>query len=286
MNICLQGLSHLCRDISGRINKGQVIYQICTVFQTTLEDNKRLCQEVADETYQVYRDPLPLVQRRTLSGLELHEIDVPYLLSCRTEFLASIFLGKELAKMPRPTCFVELLEGLSAELYTKVGNLITDTVFKEQITNSNLPGRLTLNPIDGRADEVKALAITIERDQILMMLRVIVQRLSTSLKVTGGEQSPSDHLAQLISTEKLLVGPGNHGRSYKIAKEKLQQTLCKAIFGEDKGEFAKALKTAAWDDEWGDTLAGGKKKKVVNDDGEEYVQGIWELVGWDILGEI
>lgn len=253
------------------------------MFKRELGQNTKICQKVADEAYRIYRDHLPMAQRRVLSGLELHEVDVPYLASCRSEFLASVFLSKEFAKTPRPTCFVELLEGLSAELYTKVGNLISETVFKESVTNSHLPGRLSLITVDGRADEVKALAIAIERDQVLKMLRVVVNRLSISATKDVTGNGAADHLAQLISTEKLLVGPGNHGRSFKIAKEKLQQTLCNAVFGEDNGEFAQALKGAAWDDEWGDVLAGGQKEKVVNDDGEEFVQGIWGIVGWDIL---
>ena len=285
VTICLRALSHLCRDIPGRQPqyKGPVIYQICTIFKRELDQNTKLCQKAADEAYQICRDHLPMAQRRVLSGLELHEVDVPYLASCRSEFLASVFLSKELAKTPRPTCFVELLEGLSAELYTKVGKLISETVFKESVAESNLPGRLSQIPVDGRADEVKALAVAIERDQILKMLRVVVNRLSTGATKNGAKNGPADHLAQIISTEKLLVGPGNHGRSYENAKQKLQQTLCKAVFGEDNGDFAQALKGAAWDDERGGLLAGGDKEVVVNDDGEEFVQGIWELVGWDIL---
>lgn len=288
VTICLRALSHLCRDIPGRQPqyKGPVIYQLCTIFKRELEQNAKLCQKAADEAYQICRDHLPLAQRRVLSGLELHEVDVPYLASCRSEFLASLFLSKELAKTPRPTCFVELLEGLSAELYTKVGNLISETVFKESVAESNLPGRLSQIPVDGRADEVNALAVAIERDKILKMLRVVVNRLSTGATKDGVENGLSDHLAQLISTEKLLVRPGNHGHSFKIAKKRLQQTLCKAVFGEDDGDFAQALKGAPWDDEWGDLLAGGDKEVVVNDDGEEFVQGIWELVGWDFLEEI
>ena len=221
-----------------------------------------------------------------LSGLELHEVkEVPYLISCRTEFIASIFLSKELAKIPKPTCFVELLEGFSAELYSRVGHLISETVFKESITDSNLPGRLSLIPADGRPDEVKALAVAIERDQILKMLRAIVHRLS----IAAGKESqlgPGDHLAQLISTEKLIHGPGTHGRLFKIAKERLQQTLCKAVFGEDSGDFAQALKGAQWNDRWDNELARAEDEKVVNDDGEDFVRGIWEMVGWDLLEEI
>lgn len=284
VTICLRTLSHLCRDIPGRQPqyKGPVIYQICTVFKRELEQNKKLCQKAADEAYRIYRDHVPMAQRRVLSSLELHEVEVPYLISCRSEFLASLFISKELAKTPRPTCFGELLEGLSAELYTKVGTLVSETVFKEQVTKSTLPGRISLTPVDGRADEVKALAVAIERDQILKMLRVIVKRLSSTAG-KDAELDPADHLAQLISVERLLVGPGNHGRSFRIAKERLQHTLCKAVFGEDNGEFAQTLKDAQWDDDWGDELAGRGKEVTVNDEGEDFVQGIWEIVGWDIL---
>lgn len=283
--ICLRALSHLCRDIPGRQPqyKGPVIYQICTIFKRELQQNTKLCQKVADEAYQICRDHLPMAQRRVLSGLELHEVDAPYLASCRSEFLASVFLSKELAKTPRPTCFVELLEGLSAELYTKVGNLISETVFMESVAESNIPGRLSQIPIDGRADEVKALAVAIERNQILKMLRIVVNRLSTRATKDGVENGCGDYLSQLISTERLLAGPGNHGSSFELAKQRLQQTLCKAVFGEDNGEFSQALKGAAWEDEWGELLAGGDKEVVINDDGEEFVQAIWELVGWDIL---
>ena len=168
-------------------------------------------------------------------------------------------------------------------MYTKVGTLISETVFKEQVTNSNLPGRISLIPVDGRADEVKQLAVAIERHQILKMLRVIVNRLSGTAD-KDVELNPADHLAQLISVESLLVGPGNHGRRFfKTAKERLQHTLCKAVFGEDNGEFAQTLKSAQWDDDWGDELAGREKEVAVNNEGEDFVQGIWEMVGWNIL---
>lgn len=244
---------------------------------------------VAKEAYEIARGDLPLAQRRVLSSLELHEVDIPYLLSCRTEFLASIFLSKEDATMPRPTCYTTVLEGLSAELYNKVGTLVSETVFKERVTESHLLGHISLIPPGQRPDEVRELAVAIERDQVLKLFRIVVRRLSSTTGEDGAQHSPAHYLAQLISTEKLLTGSErNHGRLFRIAKEKLQHTLCKAVFGEDNGEFKSALMEMDWEDESGEAEHGDRdgREVVVNDKGEKFVEGIWEMVGWDILEEI
>ena len=243
---------------------------------------------MANEAYAIARDHPPVAQPRVSSGLELHEVEIPYLLSCRAEFLAALFLTKEYASTELPKCYTEVLEGMSAELYTKVGTLLSETVFKEKVTDSNLPGRISLIPLDRRPDEVRELAVAVERDQVLKLLRIVVRRLSAAAGegAAGDGASPTLHLAQLISTEKLLTGTeGNQGQLFKLAKEKLQHTLCKAAFGENDGEFARALRGAQWEDEWGEpeirNAAGDEI--VINDEGEKFVKGIWEMVGWDIL---
>ncbi len=280
--ICLIGLSHLCRDIAGRgKHKGRVIYQLIELFKSCLIWNQDLCAVIAKDKWEIWEESLedpPISVQRSPNAPKLEEIQIPELLRLRTEFMADIFLSKELTRSGRPQYFTDLLEGLCAVLFKKTGKLVSLTVFREDVAASKLPGHISMLLPNAKRDPVKELEVAIERAQIDRLLQRVVGRIS-GIEVEGGHGKP---LSRLISQPFAFHGNVD-ARLFVHAQERLQATLCKAIFGEDKDEFVDALKECVWNDDDDDAAQEEQRVVKVNDDGERFVGDIWELVGWDIL---
>jgi len=282
-NICLRGLAHLCRDIPGRAIKGKVIYLLINLFKSVLKWNRDLCHTMA-KTEITYReaecDEQPL-DARSSDPPDTPSISIPYLLTARTQFLAVLLKSKEFSTEPQQSCHAEVLEGLLALLLNRIGQLVSETVFGEKVAESTLPGHISMISPNQAPDPMKSLRAKLEAGQMALLLRCVGKQRSGEGESAEGKELGMD-LSELIRGRGTWKNrEGNGGKMMEVSRKRLQDTLCKAVFGEDNGEFANALKVPQWEEE---ELGEIEMRKTV--DGKNFVEMVWQNVGWDVLGNM
>ena len=62
------------------------------------------------------------------------------------------------------------------------------------------------------------------------------------------------------------------------ARQRLQETLLKGIFGNDGEEFMNALQMPASEEGW-----DNEAPQVTRDEKEAFVESVWSTVGWDMM---
>ncbi|OBT61361.1 hypothetical protein VE03_09309 [Pseudogymnoascus sp. 23342-1-I1] len=269
-SICLQGLSHLCRDIPGRLCKDGVISSLIKLFKTAMWQNTQLC--VALATTETARretasspDPLSLSPREPL-------VKAPHLLQARTRYLACMITSP--AYNMKEGAHVDLIEGLLSVFLTRLGRLLSMSVFQEQISASNIAGGISAVPATAERGETDQIALRLECEQMKSLLRrVTVTSLSDEPELYG---NGTRHLAELIKGRRMHPGIGVDNQLGK-ARRRLQDTLLRGVFGEDGGKFAHALKTPEWEDDL------EEEDSTVDETNSEFVDMLWNLIGWESL---
>lgn len=273
--LCLKGVKHLCRDILGRSQSGKAVYAMINLFSRILESSSRLCHASAVLKIEVSEGVL--LSSVSLQGrIAESPSAVSSVLSAHTQFLASIFYSKEFTLTPRPKCYTEIMEGTAAILCAKLGRLLSFAVFNEPVADSTVPGHISMHP---SPDPITELAMKIEREQMDAFLRLVKHRMKEIM-------SSSEELVNTPQLAKLLVGDAastvHQGKLFEMASQKLQSTLCKALFGEDDGDFPNAIDTQVWGNDETEVEVD-RQPSGEDDDRTKFLNSVWQLVGWDIL---
>jgi hypothetical protein len=272
-NLCLKGLTHLCRDITGRSSRGQVIYSLIRILVTVFEELHNLYHPSA------INGQLVLTKQHNLRTHYVAETTLK-------ETLMTQILAKELSillvnlltanefeiKVPNKS-IIELREGLLAALLQKVGRILSQVVFGEQVASSTLLGHISAAEKED-FDRTELNAAQLEAQH----LGWVLERLKA-----WNDQNP--HMAILLAkvlTKGEDTSKVGSGYLLNAANQRLQHTLLKEVFGEDGQEFIKALKIPVYDSEESPLEAIPIKGRST----DAFVESVWASVGWDMLKEI
>jgi hypothetical protein len=262
-NICLKGLVHLCRDIPGRRCKGQVIFSLVHFFVTTLDHLDNICIQQT-----VYQAP----NTSSHQNIASHGADCefttgnPTLISCLTKFLVNILTCPDFQKAH--LSHIEVLEGMFSALLEEVGGLISQVTFHEHLSTSRRPGRISCSNRNTSAS-VNALTVDIKCQHLASVLKRAME---------GRSERDGQSLAAMLAGTKVLgIGVGKKVVLAR-ARQRLQETLLKGIFGDDGEQFINALKMPESEEGW-----DNEALQVARDEKGAFVESVWTTVGWAML---
>ncbi len=262
-NMSVEGLALLCRDISGRRCKGQVISSLMDFFITVLNHLHICClQEARLKLSSTNHD------QRQDGHCSLSDQNgmTAALIPGFSNLLVNIMTCPEFDKT-HPSHF-ELLEGMFSVLLEEIGALLSHAVFGEYLSSSSTPGWITsangntVNTVEEYAIELKG------------------RYLTSVLKAAMGGQSES-YILSLLGMRSGTAVPGTSpGKEvlFTRAKRRLQATLLKGLFGDDCKEFMNALKQP----EPGKT-PDLKAPQVTPNSSGSFVESVWSVIGWDMV---
>ena len=261
-NICLKGLQHLCRDIPGRRCKGQAIYAFIQFYKTCLDQLDELC--VQEASYGEAR-----VRQNENEGLNsqsnsLHRHSV--LNSGYVDFLTKLLKSPEL-KIEHPF-YMEVVEGLFSTLLEVTGGHLSQVIFGERLSLAEISGGIPSIPGDTPCPTRERAAELKGRQLAILLKRATKGRSDEEKQILATMLGGLGDCCTIPSTPKILMR----------ARQRLQETLLRAVFGDDGREFLNALKIP-------EPVEGWNKESSQVFEGREgtFVEAVWSAVGWDLV---
>jgi hypothetical protein len=262
-NICLKGLMHLCRDISGRRCKGQVVFSLVQFFVNTLGHLHNACLRRT-----VYQEPnISNNQDKDPHRADYEDTNRTLaLISGLTKFLVNILTCPEFQKAH--LSHIEVLEGMFSALLEEVGELISQVIFDEHLSTLCGPAPVSWSDKNTSAS-INALAVGLKCQHLASVLKRAME---------GRSEKDKHSLASMLAGTKVLgIGAGKKVVLAR-AKQRLQETLLKGIFGDDGEQFMNALQMPESGEGW-----DNEPPQVAGDEKEAFVESVWSTVGWDMM---
>lgn len=262
-NICLKGLAHLCRDIPGRRCRGQVIFSLVQFFVNALGQLHDTCRRRT-----VYE--APNISNQKDKGSHRAGYDdtsrTLALISGLTKFLVNILTCPEFQKAH--LSHIEVLEGMFSALLEEVGGLISQVIFDEHLSTLRGPAPVSWSDRNTSAS-VNALAVDLKCQHLASVLKQAME---------GRSEKDKHSLAAMLAGTKVLgIGAGKK-MVLARARQRLQETLLKGIFGDDGEQFVNALQMPESEEGW-----DSEATQVSRDEKEAFVESVWSTVGWDMM---
>jgi hypothetical protein len=258
-NICLQGLAHLCRDIPGRHCRDQVIFSLVRFFVNALGhlDNtclRRTVYQAPDISNHQDKDSHRAEYDDTTRTLTL--------IGGLTKFLVNILTCSEFQKAH--LSHIEVLEGMFSALLEEVGRLVSQVIFDEHLSTVRGPA-----PVSCSDKNTSATAVDLKCQHLASVLKRAME---------GRSKKDQHSLAAMLAGTKVLgIGAGKKVVLAR-ARQRLQETLLKGIFGDDGEQFMNALQMPECDEGWDNEVP-----QVARDEKEAFVESVWSSIGWDML---
>ena len=264
-SICLEGLAHLCRDIPGRHCRGQVIFSLVRFFVNSLGHLHNTClrrtvYQAPDISNHQDKDSHRVGYDNTTRTLTL--------IGGLTKFLVNILTCSEFQKA-HPS-HIEVLEGMFSALLEEVGGLVSQVIFDEHLSNVHGPAPVSCSGKDTLAS-INATAVDLKCRHLASVLKRVME---------GRSKKDQYSLAAMLAGTKVLgIGAGKKVVLAR-ARQRLQETLLKGIFGDDGEQFMNALQMPECDECWDNEVP-----RVARDEKEAFVESVWSSVGWDMLND-
>lgn len=262
-NICLKGLAHLCRDIPGRRCRGHVIFSLVKFFVNALVHLHNTC--LRRTVYQV-----PNISNH--QDKDSHRADYEdttrtlTLIGGLTKFLVNILTCPEFQKAH--LSHIEVLEGMFSALLEEVGGLISQVIFDEHLSTLRGPAPVSWSGKDTSAS-INALAVDLKCQHLASVLKGAME---------GRSEKDKHSLAEMLAGTKVLGIGADKKVVLARARQRLQETLLKGIFGNDGEQFMNALQMPASEEGWDNEAV-----QVTRDEKEAFVESVWSTVGWDMM---
>ncbi|KKZ63638.1 hypothetical protein EMCG_02079 [[Emmonsia] crescens] len=270
---------------------GVITYHLTQLFQRTLG---HLHQYIMSKTKEkialeksvgrkVKQRPKTRITKTSTTPSSQPPSDEEVTLNLFTNFLASMILSLNPIR-PQEN---GLLEGFLFVILEHVGKTLCLFVFKELHSNPNLRLSPTKLPMPGNFDkEYHARGeMVVARRAAECEAKHLIWILERAIAFTDQFERPSDEMNNTsVSTETILSRDPPHGILQR-ARDKLQNTLLKGVFGETEKEFRDSLKMPEkppYSLPEGQ-ISGRFRAAVDIDPAEWFTQEVWRLVGWDVL---
>jgi len=279
-----QGLNKLSTTDEGRKDAGQVTYHLVALFETVLGALRQHCKIKATEkttkTKQKKKKqkqaPKSMLSKTAPSFDTPISMDDDPIATQITRTLARMVLSLSLSRTEQRN----LLDGYIFVLLNYVGKTLCLFVFRDLQLRPDLRTDAAKLPLPGglRAaglDDVSLRAAEAEAKHLIWLLErtmAFVDTSVSSLSETGSEAQGGSGSGQLDSLSL---------RSR--AKAKLQNTLLRAVFGEDDPLFKDCLRPPEQPDIERLSHMRACAKRPEKGVPEWFTQEVWRLLGWDVL---
>lgn len=256
-NIGLRGLSHLCRDITGRRCKGQIIYSLVQFFVGVLDHTRNLC--TAQVSLHPNQPPLGIKSENMAR--------ISSVIRELSRFLGNILISPEFQKS-NVHCF-EVLEGIIACMLDRIGRLVSQTVFTENLALSKRPGCISSPDHDPSILPANQKVVEVEGHALLLVLKYAM--------VDNGDNRPII-LTEILRRTNFSVNNPKSGFLIEKSRNSLQKTLLRGIFGENSDDFRDALKVPKHPEEYVNVQSGAQESGA-----NTFIESVYSIVGWDTL---
>ncbi len=258
-NICLKGLAHLCRDIPGRRCKGQVIFSLVQFFAKALGHLHDTCfRRTISQASKISNHQDRASHEDTSRNLTL--------ISGLTKFLINILTCPDFQKAH--LSHIEVLEGMFSALLEEVGGLISQVIFNEHLPTLREPAPVSHSD-SNTSSSINNVAVDLKCRHLAIVLKRAIEGRC--------EKDKYSLAAMLAGTKVLEIGAGKK-LVLARARQRLQETLLKGVFGDDGEDFMNALQMPESGEGW-DIEA----HQIARDAKETFVESVWSTVGWDMM---
>lgn len=269
----LQTISKLARDDQAAGYIGLIVYSIVQSFHTILEELREYSFLLARQSLSTggptKKKSKARVRNQTLAQVASQQTQNDENLDCFGQLLTSMIISLDPTRKEQN----DILEGLLFTLIEHVGQVLCMVVFKDLRSDPGLrvdaqelplPGPLFKAYADGLGAGIAERAAQLE-------CRHLVWILERALAFVNQYEKRAE--AELSADGVLQYKPPN---LFERAKDQLQKTLLKGVFGTDDSGFGDSLKTP-------DIPSVPSLPHPKKDLSEWFSEEIWRLVGWDIL---
>lgn len=269
-----QATNKVSESIAARKDCGRLEYQLVSLFERLLESLGRSCKVRADSMVissippkkQKKTSKSAIAPREKLSNSHSHEVS-----NKLTKMLATMILSTNSAGSANRA----LLEGYLYVLLTQVGKLLCLFVFKDLQLNPDLRVDISKLPLpsglmDSRTDDMSIQAAEFEARHLIWLLEQAMAFIKTSTAYRSVAKAN-----EVLDSQHDLNMP-----LLSSVKTKLQNTLLKAVFGQDDPLFSTSLLRPVKLAE--NRFPHSPLDKPVS---EWFTQEVWRLLGWEILAK-
>jgi hypothetical protein len=271
-SVLLVGLDTFNDDTPGYHLPGMVIYQCVRMFSSGLDAIGALAIQMVS----IKSQTRPNTGSHPLSATEREE---PFAGLSIAHMLASLLGLLDSSK----TLHQRLFDGFAFVLLERVGKQLYFCTFGRHrgVTieeDIQLTPKRT-HPLHLHHEEKKALAIKLEAKALVIVLE---RAIGLAPKHMNNQQpSRAPKAANRNRSASVKPSPASRSRLNPLAKERLQRTLMKCMFGDKTDdEFLDVLTAPA---KMGSVPTLPKMKESEID--EWYQRKVWKLVGWDVLAK-
>lgn len=264
---CVVAFDNICKTISGRKERGKIIYCISDFYRTNLSLLHKISEKQSKRVVSYPRTARPG------SSSTRRRVDT-------SEFTANKQLGRILAGIvfnidwnPESITHGELLEGIQYSIINHAGRVLSVALFGEVVSDSKLPGHITqASTIEQLLQNTPHKSETRYIIQILHNARGGVQRRTEFANILNARTPTTTNevmdRALLSEAAVDLVGKAN---------AILKNTLVKSVLDFDAGERLH-IPAAEVDDV--DRLCKDDNYGLYG--ASWFIGKMWELVGWDL----
>jgi hypothetical protein len=266
-NMTLKGLAHLCRDITGRRCKGQAVYALVHFFIGALQSLHNLCQVQVSQRQEL-QTTIHQDRSYTYGDLEV-AARVNTIITKFSEMLYSILTAPEFQRSN--TYYSEVIEGLYSGLLDRIGGLVSQAVFEENLATSVRPGCISRSDLNNIPKDTKQnLVVQLEGQSLAYVLKLVISG--------RGDSKPEDFDSVLC---RILDSKTNSRNEVLLTKARssLQKTLLKGTFGEEGERFKEALRLPEASAEHHEHVTATQYPDHVHD----FVETVWSIVGWETM---
>lgn len=257
-NICLHALKQLSSTIIGRQRNGPAISKLTSFFVNVLDQMQISCRRPDSATSTL----LDLVQASEDMDNK-RQIVLKGLSNLLITMLASPAFDIE------KTAHCDVLEFFWSKLLRRVGELLSQNVFGERISDSANPGGISMQKSPLLQPTEATITLKLEGSYLGDILRrsLDVNSNTSTGRLTrvlvGGGSRPAN------ATQNVLLSQ---------AREKLQHTLLQGVFGSDCGSFLSALRLPKESQEFWKNNSLPELERENN-----LLEEVWLAIGWDLI---
>lgn len=262
-NLSLKGLALLCRDITGRRFKDEVISSFMDFFITVLSQLRTCCLQEAQLKLSSINHENTHDGQNSMTGQG--EMAAPFARGI-LGLLFNVVASPEFNKT-HPS-HIELLEGILSILLDQVGALLSHAVFGEYLCSSSAPGAIS-SANEYTIDSVEEYAVELRGRYLTSVLKVAMAGESGSHRLSLLGILPGAAVPGTIAGKEVLL---------TRAKRRLQATLMKGLFGDDCEKFLDVLRKPALEKPPDHDAA-----PLPTNPSNSFVESVWSLIGWDMI---
>ena len=275
--VLLDAVDKLNRTPEGRKLSGQLVYHVISVLRDILDRSWLLCATEGREKHAVAQRTKKLPCRAEKEIADYLAAPNDYSKAGKGRGSAKLLYQLNIAMTTALDLSREadraILDGFQFFILTRVGNLLRDFVFCDKEKENT----------DPHSSSSYNQAAAIREAQAPYLLRLLKHTTVLSSKMQISSTSTRRSSNRITSLRKKGSPSGERSLSSK-ARNKLQNTLLRGVFGDDVTGLGESL-AKPFDIAVG-PLSLAERQDELDDVGDWFKDEVWKTVGWDVLRDV